>query len=181
MSTLVLLLMLADPRILPPGTPEQRYDYYSYAPADGALRTHDEFSIDVARRVYWTGHSGVGIKLCPADESFFCFFGPPMSFAVPKRALSKDASWELNGSTFRVLGEERLRILGSDKQAWWIASVERDGRAVRFYFSEADGLLGVALPIKGTDQWQAFYVTGACGFPKVPSMQAESVRCAPAP
>jgi hypothetical protein len=168
--------MLASRLNLPPGAVEQRYDYYSYAPAEDSPFTRDEFSIDVARRIHWRGHSGVGIKLCPPGADYYCFDGRALDFAVPKKPLVKDQSWEWNGRTFRVLGDERLEVLGSDEHAWLIAS-DRGGDKLRYHYSERAGLLSLAIPIEGSHDYKIYFSKSTCGFPMVPTTSEGPPGC----
>lgn len=171
-----LTLVLAARLDLPPGAVEQRYDYYSYAPAEHSMFTRDELSIDVPRRIHWRGHSGVGIELCPPEVEYYCFHGRALDFSVPKTPLTKDHAWERNGRTFHVVGDERLEVLGSDGHAWLIAS-DRDGDSLRFHHSERAGLLSVAIPIAGSNDYKIYFPKTACGFPMVPAETEGMTRC----
>lgn len=89
------------------------------------------------------GHVLSDARLCAESESFRCFEGSGIAFAVPKVFnATKGFSWKFGGNEYVVSGQVDLQILGQSLQVLHIDSKTQNPQ-LRFHYSIERGLVAI--------------------------------------
>jgi hypothetical protein len=124
------------------------YDYLVIDDDINAPFARYSFSLDIARRVLWRGHSGEGMKVCAESDPLYCFSSVPLSFAVPKKFPVVGQQWTSNGRTYKAIAKQVFALLGVRTEVIVIAGDPSfsDTANKLYYFSSERGLIALRSP-----------------------------------
>jgi hypothetical protein len=90
----------------------------------------------------------VDARFCKPVEEFVCVTSEWFNFAVPFGRARLPTQWEQAGNEYKLVGSEKLVLLGIRRDVLRIESVQK-GLRHRFLYSRRDGLVGFSSEVDG--------------------------------
>ena len=108
-----------------------------------------------------SGDKAVDARFCKPIDGFACVTSEWLNFAVPSGIARLPTQWEQGGNEYKLVGAEKLALLGIRREVLRIESVRR-GLRHRFLYSRRYGLVGFSSEVDG--QSVTFVSQRAIGF-----------------
>lgn len=88
-----------------------------------------------------SGDRAVDARFCKPIDEFICVTSEWFNFAVPSGKTRLPPQWEQGGNKYKLVGSEKLVVLGISRDVFRIESVQ-NGLRYRFLYSHRGGLVG---------------------------------------
>lgn len=128
-------------------------------------------SLQVLPPSFAGGDIAIDAEFCTPSDHYVCVSSAEFSFAFPIARKPEVTKWEYKGHAYELIGQEKLRVLGSSLKVWIIES-EQDVKKIRYSYSEQQGLL--AFSIQLVDVSSTFLSVHKVGFGSQKNMKTIS-------
>lgn len=105
-------------------------------------------AIQVTPPLVASGDRAVDASFCKRADEFVCVTSEWFNFAVPSGKARLPTQWEQGGNEYKLVGSEKLVLLGVRRDVLRIESVQK-GLRYRFLYSRRDGLVGFSSEVDG--------------------------------